>query len=203
MDVINNTLIALVPMCTNQKSMVDFRQISICNIVYKLITKVMANRLRHILPYIIDEAQSAFVTGRGILDNVLIAFKTLHVIWHHKTKKLGHFTLKNDNDQAEWEVLDKIMAKIGFCLKWRSWFRECITSVSYRILVNGSPSKGLEQRDPLARYLFMLCSEGLNALLWRAVDEGSIRGVSIYRRSPTISHLYLRLTIYSSSKRIC
>ena len=73
---------------------------------------------------------------------------------------------------------------------------ECITTVSYSILVNGEPkgvivpSRGLRQGDPLSPYLFLFCAKGLNALLRNAADEGVINGFSLCRNEPKLTHLF-------------
>ena len=85
---------------------------------------------------------------------------------------------------------------MGFDSKWIMMISECISTVSYSILINGepkghiSPTRGIRQGDPLSPYLFLLCSEGLNALIQKAVNEDKIRGYSLCRYGPKISHLF-------------
>ena len=121
----------------------QFRPIALCNILCKLISKVLANRLKVLLPDIISESQSAFQSNKAILDNILVAYETLH---HMKTKnsgKIGSMTLKLDMskayDRVEWIFLLKLMLKMGFDSKWIKLILECISTVSYSILVNGEP----------------------------------------------------------------
>ena len=113
---------------------------------------------------------------------------------------MGFMAMKLDMskayDRVEWSYLRKIMEKLGFCDRWVSLVLECITTVSYLILVNGEakgdirPSRGLKQGDPLSPYLFLLCSEGLNRMLQQAASNDTIRGFSLCKRGPKISHLF-------------
>ena len=125
----------------NPESMKDYRPISLCNVVYKIIAKVLANRLKKILPYIISESQSAFVPGRLISDNILIAFETLHHMKFMKGGQQSYMALKLDMskayDRVEWAFLEAIMMKMGFNASWVSMIMECVRSVSYYVLING------------------------------------------------------------------
>lgn len=184
----------------NLEKIYEFRPISLCNVIYKLISKVLANRLKPLLPFIVSENQSAFETGRVITDNILMAFKTLHYMKNHQNGNTGFMALKLDMsktyDRVEWSSLKCLLRKMGFHNKWVDLMMECITTVSYSILINGEPSqtirpsRGLRQRDLLSPYLFLLCTEGLQDLLTKAAASGDIRGIFIYRNGPRLTHLF-------------
>lgn len=200
----------------NPEGVIDFRPISRCNVIYKIVSKVIANRLKPWLNSLISKTQSAFIANRLIIDNILIAFKSLH---HMKTGYFGKksfMALKLDMSKAynrvEWLFLEKILLKMDFQASWVSLIMECITTVSYSILVNGEskgmikPSRGLRQGDPLPPYLFLFCAEGLNAILKQAADVGEIQGFSISRRGPKLTHLFFTndcLLLFRSSLEEC
>ena len=114
-DVINHTNITLIPKVKSPENITEFRPISLCNVVYKLVSKVLANRLKMVLPTVVSENQSAFQAGRVITDNVLMAFETLHYMKNHQSGKSGFMALKLDMskayDRVEWLYLEKIMRK--------------------------------------------------------------------------------------------
>lgn len=122
---LNNTTVVLIPKCDSPKSVRDLRPISLCNVIYKIISKVLCNRLRRVLPELVDESQSAFVSGRLIQDNVLIAFETIHSMKNRRRGKRGHVALKIDiskaYDRVDWRFLDSILRRMGFHEKWVQW----------------------------------------------------------------------------------
>ena len=197
---INHTFINLIPKVSNLENVSKFRPISLCNVIYKIISKVIANRLKPFLNSIVSEAQSAFIANRLITDNILIVFESLHYMKTQSSGREGFMTLKLDMskayDRVEWSFLEKIMLKMGFQDSWVAMIMQCVSTVTYSILLNGEPkgfiepSKGLRQGDPLSPFLFLFCVEGLNALLNKAVDNGEIRGLSLCRQGPKITHLF-------------
>ena len=130
---------------------------------------------------------------------MLVAYETLHTLHVRKKGKKGYMALKLDiskaYDQVEWLFLQNIMVKIGFPAGWIERVMSCVTTPSFSILVNGKPycmiqpSRGIRQGDPISPYLFLLCVEGLTALLNKAESEGRIKGVSICRGAPKITNL--------------
>jgi hypothetical protein len=166
---------------TSPLNLTDFRRISLCNVLYKLISKVLANRLKIILPYVISPEQSVFVPCRLITDNVLVPFETLHSIATRFSGKEGYMTLKLDMskayDRLEWDFLEAMLRKLGFANRWNNLLMSCVRTVTYSILINGQPyghivpSRGLKQGDPLSPYLFILCAEALSSLIQKAGSE--------------------------------
>ena len=165
MTEINKTNITLVPKIKNPTKMTDFRPISLCNVIYKLISKVLANHLKVIIPYIISENQSTFLSGRLITDNVFVAFELMHYLEHKKEGKDGFAAIKLDMskvyDRLEWGFIKLVMIKMGFHEKWVELIMHCITSVSYSILVNGVAYGNIIPTSP---YIFLLCVDGFPLL---------------------------------------
>ena len=114
---INRTNITLIPKINSPSKMSNFRPISLCNVVYKLVSKVISNRLKNILPKIISENQSAFLSERLITDNVLVAFELMHYLEHKKEGKENFMAVRLDMSKAynrvEWAFIEKAMEKNG------------------------------------------------------------------------------------------
>ena len=99
-------------------------------------------------------------------------------------------------DRVEWSFLEKMMRKMGFHERWVQLIMKCVSTVVYKIKVNDSytqrifPQRGLRQGDPLSPYLFIICAEGLSAMLQKAEHEGKIEGIKICRGAPKVNHLF-------------
>lgn len=179
--------------------MSDLRPIALCNMIMKVITKVLDNRMKTLLDSVISDTQSAFVPGRLMSDNIMVAFEVMHYLKGKKTCKNGYMALNLDMSKAydliEWDFLKAIMLKMGFSQWWVHLVLQCVSTVSYRI-VHGEheigpikPSRGIHQGDPVSPYLFIICAEGLYSLLKRYEAKYWLHGVKIYRKPLTITHM--------------
>ncbi|PKI46656.1 hypothetical protein CRG98_032998 [Punica granatum] len=138
----NNTFICLIPKRQGASNFKDFRPISLCNVCYKVISKIIANRLKPLLDRIISPNQTAFIEGRWINENGLLAQEILHTMRKTKARR-GWIGLKIDFtkafDKLEWSFIIKIMEKLGFHSTFVSWIYQCISTSTFSILLNGSP----------------------------------------------------------------
>lgn len=196
---INNTNICMIPKTLNSKRMCEYRPISLCNAAYKVISKLMARRMKSVLPHIISETQAAFVEGCLISDNILVAHELLHTLSSDNKCSSEYISIKTDiskaYDRVEWAFLDKAMKAMGFSEAWRGFIMSCVRSVRYQVLINGSPfgritpTRGLQQGDPLSSYLFVMCTEVLVQMLKRAEQAKKISGLRVARRALPVTHL--------------
>lgn len=194
----NHTFIVLIPKSEKASTVNQFRPISLCNVIYKAISKILANRLKEVLPKIISPWQAGFVPGRTIQENSIVAQELVHSMKHKKGKK-GLVAIKVDMEKAydkmEWCFLEKVMRCFGFNDKWINWVMQCISTVSFSILINGgpmgffNPMRGLRQGDPLSPFLFILGAEVLSRLIQKAEESGAIHGIKAARGCQAISHL--------------
>ena len=196
----HGTHIVLISKVKSPTKVSEYRPISLSNVIYKLASKVLANRLKTLIPSLITKNQSAFLSERLITDNVFVAFEIMNFISQKRSGQTGAMALKLDMskafDRVEWSCLEKIMTKMGFHPRWISMVMSCVTSVTYSIHINGvpqgriTPSRGLLQGYPLSPYLFLLCTESLSTLLHRASEAGTLQGLQVCKRSPHITHLF-------------
>lgn len=196
---LNQTQLVLIPKKANPINMGDLRPIALCNVIYKVVAKVMANRMKPLLKFIISENQSAFVPNRLITDNIMIAFETHHYLKRKSKGKEGYAAMKLDiskaYDRIDWSLLQGIMIKFGFCSRWVELILKCVTTVEFSILLEEEeigpihPHRGLRQGDPLSPYLFIMVAEGLSLMIKEQEKRGLVHGISIAKRAPEISHL--------------
>ena len=139
---VNHTFITLIPKVDQPHTTAQFRPISLCTTLYKIISKILANRLRPLLNKILSPFQSAFIPGRSIHDNILINHEIMHKFKMLKGKATW-IDLKLDMEKAydrwEWEFLFVVLQQLGLHNQCIRWIRECVTMMSYSMLINHTP----------------------------------------------------------------
>ncbi|XP_060965763.1 uncharacterized protein LOC133034618 [Cannabis sativa] len=191
--------VVLIPKKKGPETMKDLRPIALCNVLYKIVTKVMTNRMKPFMDSIVADSQSAFIPNRLISDNIMVSFEVLHYLKRKRQGKTGCMALKLDMskayDRIEWSFLEAVLTKLGFVDTWVHLIMQCVSSANYKV-IHGShemgpiaPTRGLRQGDPLSPYLFILCAEGLSALLRKYERQGWIHGCKVANGAPRVSHM--------------
>ncbi|CAL0304706.1 unnamed protein product [Lupinus luteus] len=165
----NASIVVLVPKNECLQGLGEFRPISLVGCIYKIISKLLAGRLKKVLHLIISDSQSAFMKWRYIMDGVLIANEIIEQAKKSNADDCFIFKVNFEKayDSVNWSFLLYMMERMGFCCRWRNWIKACLQSNSVSILVNGSPTtefgmcRGLRQGDSIAPFLFIIVAEGL------------------------------------------
>ncbi|XP_019163602.1 PREDICTED: uncharacterized protein LOC109159944 [Ipomoea nil] len=195
----NDTILSLIPNVQNPEYIKQFRPIGLCNVAYKLITKIMATRLKDIAGKLVGPHQSSFIQGRQIIDNSL-AYQEVLNSFRTKKGKTGWMALKIDLEKAfdrlSWSFIEDTLRDIGFNQSWIRNIMHCITSSRLAVFWNGhltdwfAPEKGIRQGDPISPLLFVLCIERLSHIVQNSVNHGTWKGVRISHNAPNMSHLF-------------
>ena len=182
----SSSFITLIPKTKSPVGLKDYRPINLVGIISKVISKVLASRMKKVLDMVISENQSAFLSGRFILDGPLMVNELMGWI---KKKGRQAFMLKLDFEKAydnvNWDFLLTTLDQMGFPTRWCSWVKGILESARSAVLVNGSPTfefncqKGVRQGDPLSPFLFLVVMEILHCMIEKAVMVGEIKGIRV------------------------
>lgn len=189
---INKTIITLIPKVARPTSIKDFRPISLLNVSYKVITKLIANRLKSIMPSI-SGTQASFVEGQSISDNIIVIQKIIHST-RHKIGKVGWMTIKVDLEKAydrlSWDFIEDTLFDVGFPQSLVRVIMQCVCSGSIHLLWNGEIteefilSRGIRQGDSLSSYIFVLCMEHFSQYIDQLVNYEEWLPVSLNKKGP-------------------
>jgi len=196
---LNDTFLVLLPKVEHPQKVTQFRPIGLCNVAYKLITKVLVHRLKKVLPDIISPCQSSFVPGRQISDNIIIMQESLHTM-RKKRGRCGFMAIKLDLEKAydrlNWAFTRHTLMEMRLPQLMVEVIMLCITSYSMRILWNGEPTasfqptRGIRQGDPLSPYIFVACMERLSHLIEGLVQSGQWKPLRVCQNGPQVSSLF-------------
>eukprot|EP00253_Pinus_taeda_P011590 PITA_11590 len=191
---INATFLALIPKVEKPWKPDKFRPIALCNIIYKIISKIIAIRLKLLLPLIISPEQSGYVEGRQITDGIILTHEIIHSL---KTSKKPGMLLKLDLSKAfdslSWNYMEKILLAFGFNNSWVHWIMSLLTSSFFSVLINGipsetfHPSRGIRQGDPLSPFLFIIAAKGLGRSIKHAQQTHCLKGLAVHN-TPAATH---------------
>ncbi|KAJ9542202.1 LOW QUALITY PROTEIN: hypothetical protein OSB04_028708 [Centaurea solstitialis] len=175
----NSSFITLIPKVSDPLTLDDYRPINLIGCINKIISKVLAERLKCVLSSVISNTQTAFIKGRSILDGLLMAKKARRKMLLFKVDFAKAF------DSLNWNYLDNVMLQMGFGVIWRDWMKGCLSTAKVSVLINGAPTKefnlnkGVRQGDPLAPFLFILAAEGLAVIMKEAHRANIFHGVQL------------------------
>ncbi|XP_074314591.1 uncharacterized protein LOC141649815 [Silene latifolia] len=215
-ECINKTAISLIPKIPSPQTIRNFRPISLCNTSYKIITKIIVNRLKPFMHKIISPNQGSSIPDRGTDTNFIIASEILHSM-HTSKCKLGWFALKLDLEKAfdrlEWDFIRLCLFNAKIDNDTISLIMHCISSSSTQVALNGTllpsflPSRGIRQGDPLSPYLFILCMEALSTLIHQSRDDFDWSPFPLGKGGASFSHLLFADDILlfgrASEKNLC
>jgi ribonuclease HI/exonuclease III len=191
----NSTYLALIPKDSSPDSFARFRPISLCNASYKILAKLLANRIKPLLKRLISSPQGGFVEGRHILDNVIQVQETIHSSKQRKEKgMLIKLDMANAFDRVNRAFLCKVLLTFGFSPHFVQLIKACIDNPWIAPLVNGRPTnffqaqRGIRQGCPLSPFLYILMADSLSRKLTAERLVGNIPGLKPSARAEPLNH---------------
>lgn len=192
----NQANIVMIPKIEVPVKVGDFRPISVINVISKIISKIMANRLRKIMPGMISPCQTAFIQGRQITDNFV---STREVLQHISSSKRKAVFIKLDFakafDTIEWDFLIRTMIGRGFPAIWINWVTQILSTAESRVLINGEATeffqhnRGLRQGDPLSPLLFNIAVDVFQSMV-SAANQILHKGISRKIKEAMLAYQY-------------
>jgi len=183
---LNASFIALIPKQEKATTPDRLRPIFLCIVVYKIICKVIANKLKPLILDLVSEEQTRFVERRQILNNIIQAHEVVHSL---NSRKQATMIIQLDpvkvNEKLSWAYIKEVLRAYSFDHSWIRWVMALVSMASFTILLNGSPyrtftpSKGLRQGDTLSHFLFVLMMEGLGKVIKMENSKARIQGLKL------------------------
>lgn len=193
---VNATFVTLIPKTKGARQLTEFRPISCVNTTYKIISKLLTNRLVIVLNDLIAENHTAFLPGRLIGDNYLLATEMIQGF--NRTAGTAKACIKADLakafDTCSWQALETTLTNFKFSPEYIRIIMMLVTTVSYSYLIEGSPTpqikpgRGLRQGDPLSPYLFTLLMQNFSSVINQKVESGDL-GLYKVNGTKAVSHL--------------
>lgn len=187
----------LIPKTNNAASVSDYKPIAIANFKFKIISKILADRLAKIMPAITSVQQRGFIKGRSIKDCICLTSEAINLL--DKKTFGGNLALKVEIakafDTLDWTFLLKVLKKFGFNVLFCKWIQSILMSAKLSVSINGklhgyfSSSRGVRQGDPLSPLLFCLAEEVISMSLTKNVVNGNLKLVKGTRDIAVPSHI--------------